>query len=110
MERTKKTYLAPLIIVLLLSFVAQFINQGISVHIDSQVADQYEIELLPEKDGESGPDLQPSIIDAILSFVLDSNIKEEFQDYRVFYLDNPPPHPFKIPRIILFRSLKIHIS
>lgn len=110
MERTKKTYLGPLIIVLLLSFMAQFINQGISFHIDTQVADQYEVELLLEKDGESGPDFHPSIIDAILSFVFTPHIKEEFMDFRSFCLDNPPPIPLKVPRIILFRSLKIHIS
>ena len=56
----------------------------------------------------------PAIIDLTLKeiteyYVIEGLTKEEFQDYRVFYLDNPPPHPFKIPRIILFRSLKIHI-
>ncbi len=110
MNRTQKTYIVPLIIALLLSFMAQFVNQGISFHIDTQVADQYEIELLIEKDGESGPLLHPSIIHAILSVVVTPHIKEEFQDFRAFCLDNPPPIPLKVPRIILFRSLKIHNS
>jgi hypothetical protein len=110
MERTKNTYLLPLIIVLLLSFMAQLNNQGISIHIDSQVADQYEIELLLEKDGESDPILHPSIIDAILSIVFNPHIKEEFRDLRTYCLDNPLSHPLKVPRIILFRSLKIHTT
>lgn len=90
--------------------MAQCINQGIAFQIDAQVANQFEIEFLIEKDGESGPALQPSIVDALISFVFIPNIKEEFFDFRAFCLDNPPPILLKVDRTILFRSLKIHIS
>ena len=110
MDRMKKIFVLSVIMCLLLTFMAQCINQAISFPIDSQVADQYEIELLIEKDGENGHEWHPSIIDALLSIVFIPHIKEEFKDFRAFCLDNPPPIPLKVPRIILFRSLKIHNS
>lgn len=110
MVQTKKTYLVPLILTLLFSLMAQCTNQGIAFQIDSGLANQYGIEMDIEKDGESDLILHPFIIDAVLSFVFIPNIKEEFYDFRVFCLDNPPPLLLKVDRTILFRSLKIHIS